>query len=407
MILRLAVRNALRNRRRSGLTATTVFLGTALATVALSWIQGVLGQISDVASRFGGHVRVVTPAWEEREDLFPLEAVIDPVDPVLAAVRGTPGIVAAWPRIQAPVGLSVGEDLAETFALATGAEPSWYAEILDVDGLLVAGRGLDGEGEAVLGRNVADRLHAGPGDDVIVLGQTRDGAPSPVRVTVTGVIGAGNGLVDQGIYLHLDTMRWIVDAEDGAVEVVGYGADRWSARRLAAAVRTQEGARDLAVTAWSDRDPMGSLLILVDAMRAILAGAVVVVTSLAVWNTMMMSVLERTREIGVLRAMGMSRAGIVGLFAVEALTIASLGGLAGTALGALGACYLEVVGIEFGERAAQNVSTEIPISTVMRGDLTWEVALTGFGLGLAMALVGSVLPAWRAAAVEPVEAMRQ
>ena len=135
-----------------------------------------------------------------------------------------------------------------------------------------------------------------------------------------------------------------------------------------------------------------------------LAGSIVFITALGVLNTMLMSVLERTSEVGVLRALGMGRAAVVFLFVVEALVIGVLGALPGVVLGAIVSFFLERDGIEMGEKISSQVS--MPISTTFRADLSLEVTLISFALGLSMAALGALLPSIRAAGIQPVDAMR-
>jgi putative ABC transport system permease protein len=158
------------------------------------------------------------------------------------------------------------------------------------------------------------------------------------------------------------------------------------------------------VQAWSEREPWKSVASSVSGVQSVIVVIFVLLTALGIWNTMMMSVLERTHEIGVLRAMGLSRAGTVGLFVGEALTIAVAGGLLGVALGVYPAWWLETHGIRIGERTAASVS--LGISEVVRGDLTGAIVAAAFALGLLMALLGSLVPALRAASIAPVSAMR-
>ena len=129
-----------------------------------------------------------------------------------------------------------------------------------------------------------------------------------------------------------------------------------------------------------------------------IGGIFVFITALGVLNTMLMSVLERTGEIGVLRAMGLRPAGVVIMFVVEALVIAAVGGAVGVAIGSLGGVWLEVHGLDLGDAMARMPST-MPVNRVLRADWTPWVAELAFALGLVMALVGSVTPSLRAVAV--------
>ena len=153
--------------------------------------------------------------------------------------------------------------------------------------------------------------------------------------------------------------------------------------------------------AWSDREPWHSIGASIRGMQGAIVFVFVLLAALGIWNTMMMSVLERTHEIGVLRAMGKSRLGTVSLFVGEAMAIAVGGGLLGLALGAYPSWLLETKGIYIGSKGATAGFAE-----TMYGDLNWHSVLLVFGLGLLMALLGSVIPAMRAANIQPVSAMR-
>jgi putative ABC transport system permease protein len=135
------------------------------------------------------------------------------------------------------------------------------------------------------------------------------------------------------------------------------------------------------------------------------AGVIVFITALGVLNTMLMSVLERTAEIGVLRALGMKGRAIVALFFVEALAIGAVGGAVGVFLGSLAALRLEAVGMDLGA-AADKMPATLPVNRVLHADWTPEIALLAFALGLLMALLGAALPSLRATAIQPVIAMR-
>jgi putative ABC transport system permease protein len=129
--------------------------------------------------------------------------------------------------------------------------------------------------------------------------------------------------------------------------------------------------------------------------------------ALAIFNTMTMSVLERTGEIGVMRAMGQSRLGAVGTFLAEALMIGGLGGLAGIVLGTLPALYLESNGFSYGTEVMEEMGDDYVMTSVMHGDLTPEIIGLALVVGLTTAALGAFFPSIRAARIQPSEAMKQ
>ena len=406
MIPALAWRNARRNVRRSLLTAATVVIGVALATVALAWMDGVFASLFDAGARQMGHVRIVTEAFADREELAPLDAALPDAAALAARIEGLPGVERVAPRVGQPVTVTVGETIGDTFALAVAAPVDWFGEVLRLPEDLVAGPGFSGagDGQLVLGGVVADQAGAKVGDRVLILGQTRDGALAPVEGELVGIVRTGTAIVDQAVFLPLAAGQWMADVGAGASELLVYGASRDDAVPLANAVRESLAGEGVVVQAWSEREPLASMAGIIGAVRAVVAGLVILLCALAVWNTMSMSVRERTSEIGVLRALGLRRRDIVGLFVLEGVVIALLGGAVGVVLGGAAGTYLEVVGVSIGEQVTQN--TPLPIQTTLYADMNPTVAATGLFVALLTALVGTALPAVAAAAVQPVEAMR-
>lgn len=405
LLLRLAMRNVRRNVHRTALTAGTVVFGTMLLTVALAWITGVFGTLTGTMAQFGGHARVMMPNFAAREELLPLQDHLQHADDLAAAARKIPGVTGAYPRIVTGVTLTKGDEIGDQFGLAVGAPIGWYTEQLHLDKSVVLGTMFTGaEGETVLGRTVAEAIDAAPGDTILALGVTQDGAMAPIKAKVVGVVSGGNQLIDNGIFLLIEPMRWMADIDDGATELLVYGDDPTDGVSLAAALRADPAFAGDVVQAWDEQPSIAGLVAMSGVVNSIISGIIVFVCALGVWNTMMMSVMERTREIGVMRAMGLTRPGTVVLFVAEGLVIAAMGGAVGVLLGAIPALALQVYGLNLGERLVQNVG--IPIQSHVYASMTPGVAVEAFLLGLCTALVGTAIPAYRAASVQPVDAMR-
>ena len=420
LILSLAVRNTLRYRRRSMLTALTVMMGTALLTIGISWVTGVLGSFFQTGTQALGHVRVVTARYAEREQLQPLYENIPDTGPVVERLEALPGVVHAYPRIQMGVAASRGgEEIGETFGLVVGAPPGYFSEVLGLRDRVAEGRYFSDDPaeaaeEALIGVTLARQMEIGPGDEAIFLGQTQDGSISPVKVRVAGLIDSGNGLFDRQAYVDLEKARWMADIPDGALEILVFGEDWGEAEALAEVISPAiaelgeaagltEGR--LIAEPWSHRDPWSGMLAIVSTVIGMMIGIIVFITALGVLNTMLMSVLERTAEIGVLRAMGLGVGGVVLLFVVESLAISTVGGALGAVIGTVPSLLLETHGLDLGA-VASSLPATLPVNRVLHADWTPIIALQSFGLGILMAFIGAASPALRAAGIQPVSAMR-
>ncbi len=405
MLFSLALRNSLRNRRRSLLTATMVMLGVASLTVAMSWIEGVFGSMVGTASNLAGHVRVVDADYARREQLNPLYENIVVSAPLEAAIRAVPGVIGVYPRISMGVTATVGEEIGEEFGLVQGGPIALFEGPLALPSHLVEGRLLADDGEVVIGKKLVEKMGAHLGDDVVLLGQTQDGSMSPAKLKLVGIVDLGNAMQNRQIFVTLDKARYMADIPDGAVELGVYAADKSEGKALAAQIAALSELAGTDVKSWDQRPPFDNIVGLISTVKGVAASAMVFITALGVLNTMLMSVLERTGEIGVMRAMGLRRHQVVSLFVLEALGISAIGGVLGAAFGGAGGYWLQVHGVNLGT-VVDKLPASIPVNSTVYAQVTPGILVSAVLLGLSMAVVGGVIPALRASRIEPIEAMR-
>ncbi len=416
LTLAMALRNTRRSWRRSLLTAAAITIGTGLLHVGMAWQDGVLDGALDQATRVAGHVRIVTVKFSDKEAFFPISENLPATDPILAAIHTLPG-VHAYARLALPATVSTGAEIGEEFTLLQGATPEYFNDVLDLDSHIHEGRtiqpGPEGDKEAVVGQAIAEEAGITLNEEVVFLGQTQDGSLSPIKQKVVGIADFGSRQQNKLVYITLEKARYMADIPAGATEIVVYGDDRETAEPLAEQIRalpalaaTNPPLSDLEIKAWSQRKPWSDIVRYISPILTMMAAVIVSLTGLVVLNTMLMSVLERTGEIGVLRALGMRRTQTLTLFVTEALGIALVGGLLGATFGTAGALYLQYYGVNIGQ-GVNKLPAAVPLNTTVYGHFDPMNLAYGLLLSLLMAVVGSLLPAWRASRIEPVEAMRQ
>ena len=407
MLIRLAIRNVFRNTRRSLLTAGMVTLGSALLCLAIAWMQGVIEEVLAMATASAGHVRVVDPEFAKLEKMLPLYANVPNAQGLAAEIGALESVAGAYPRIGVGVIITNTEEIGDHFALLLGAPLELYSEQYHLNDQLVQGSGWFKEPrDMLLGRKVASEMGVEIGDKVDINGMTQDGSFSGLSGTVVGIVAGENPVQERQVFMALAPVQHLTDIPDGATEVLVFGTDRSRDQAMAKEIRGLAATKDLMVQEWSTREPWAGMVAMFDVINGIIMIIIIFITSLGVWNTMTISVLERTGEIGVLRAMGMKRLSAVALFVLEAMMIGILGGVLGVILGGIPAYYLEVVGVSIGEDVIENMDANTPFSRILRADLNGFVVGITFMTALSMSLVGSALPSLRAALIQPVEAMR-
>jgi putative ABC transport system permease protein len=404
LLIRLALRNARRNVRRTLLTMATVLIGTSLVVLATAWLEGIFGGMLDAMAETYGHIRIVDTDFLEKEALAPMYENVPDAEKAVAAAKSVDGVVAAYPRILTGALMAKGEELGEDFGLVMGASADWYVERLKGPEHVIAGTWLTGKkDEVVLGRKLAQQLDVTVGDEVLLLGQTQYGSMSDLAPTVVGVVSA-DVMVDNQAYLNLEDAQWMLDLEGGALEVLVYGAgtDAATLAPIADQLAVQPDLAGTTAQMWLRREPIPTMQPMVDGMSGFIAGLVLFITSLAIFNTMTMSVMERTGEIGVMRAMGLSRMGAVALFAVESGLIGLAGGIGGALLGGAAGMYLQVYGVSL----LDQMGSAYPMTYTFYASVTASNLTSAVMLGIFIALFGALLPAWRAGRIQPVTAMK-
>jgi len=363
----------LRNLARRKLRMSLSILGIALsigATVALLGVSlGLVGQISAVVSEAGSQLTVVQriPKGLTFGYLGTLPGG------VVEALRSLPGVARVSPLVLAPASVTT-----EIIFLIYGVEPDGpTASHLEI----TSGRRLRaGDGPVViLGRRAAEGMGKGVGDTISVNSR---------ELPIIGIYESGVSLEDGGAMMTLAAAREFLGLGDRVSMVKVTATDP---ARVAALRREIEG-RFPEVTAITSDEFVRDRLNLDAAVQAAWAISIIalLLSVLAVTNTMAMAVVERTREIGILLAVGWSRGRILAMFLGEALVLSLLGG---------------VVGIGLGMAALRALSAgykTLPFPSAVPAEMLAGAVL----LALVVGMVGGALPAWRASRLDPVAALR-
>jgi ABC-type lipoprotein release transport system permease subunit len=402
MFLKIAFRNIFRQRRRTLLTMLTMLGGFVLCSFSIAWVDGSYANVIDLFTRNRlGHLQIHQRDYVDRPSLY---RTIDDYEEVGAALDGIERIVAWAPRVYAAGLAAVGERT--TGARIIGIDPGREDRATHFDRKVARGHALPTEaaGEALLGKGLAERLEASVGDEVVIVSQAADGSIANDGYTVTGIVDSGDEMNDQqALYLHLADAQELLVLEGRAHEMVIIADSIRRLEPLADEVRRTVARPELQVETWKEFASS-----FYDAMRADQQGnwisivIIIMLVAIGVLNTVLMSVLERTREFGLLRAVGTAPRQVFGLVVTESVIMSVLAVGVGTVISLVLNDWLSHTGvpmpvtIDYGGMTFSEMYTEVNLRSFL---IPWLAVVLS-------AVLVSVPAAIRAARTRPAAAMR-
>ncbi|MDD5383166.1 MAG: FtsX-like permease family protein, partial [Candidatus Margulisbacteria bacterium] len=219
-----------------------------------------------------------------------------------------------------------------------------------------------------------------------------------------GIYSFQSPTIDRKVFLiPIESAQYLLDLPGSASELFiitdNVARARLTAGSIAAALG--EGYR---VTAWQDQGAIYFFLELVKWLYLIILIIMVLMSAFTILNTMFMTVLERTREIGMMKALGMANRQLVVMVLLEALVLGAMASLIGAALGAGLSYFTSIYGYNM-TKTVENM--EFPTFNIVYSDFSWKYILISFIIGMICSVLAAVFPALRAAKLEPTEALHE
>ncbi len=402
-LAKLAWRNLWRHKRRTQLLLAVV----AYASIAIIFFWGFFDGVVDMM--------VTSQArYLQAPVLIAREAYVTDPDPdralsdlgFVAGLASDPDVRAAAPRFELPALLR--SPYQALGASLRGVDPAREGAVSDLPGELAQGRLPDGPGQIALGRRLAERLDVRLGERVVADVQSEAGAQA-AGLELVGIFDADMRAVDETIaWIHLDDAR----ALSGVPTATGVALDVPAGRERAVAARlNEEGALPEGVAAYSIHDQLSGLLAGIENKRLAMMPIVslfALFAAVTVMSTVVVSVIERTREFGVTASLGMTQGRIARMVMLEAAFVTVLGFVAGSSTGYLINWTLSVTNLmgPMMQRVYSGILDDFALSADLAIGLSLGyLAWTGLTVLLAAALALAV-PGRRIRALQPAEAMR-
>ena len=402
-LFKIAYRDLIRNRRRSLLTLVAIAVGVSLLVFMSGFIQGAITDSIENNIRLQtGHLKIRAASYDEDKVSLAWEDLLDNPEELAAQVRGLDGVEAASPVLWGSGIVSTREESVGVRVFGIDPLSDVHARIRDG---LAAGEYLqpDDRSGVLLGQRLAESLGVAVGDQISLLVNTADEAPDEATFTIRGLYATGVPVYDDTtIFLPLSKAQAFTHTEGRASMILALLKDRELADGLAAALR----APGYTVLTWREMNQV--ILQAIQAgmgMLYIMYLVVLMVVAVVIANTLLMSVFERIREMGILSALGMKGREILLMFVVEAGILGAVGVVLGVVLGSLGVFYLSRVGLRIGDMATMTTVSAAYSDTMYARFAPAETIAVAIA-AMVIILLASLYPARFAARLQPVDALR-
>ncbi len=407
LLIRLALRNLLRNLPRTLISASAVCLGLAILIIGDGLADGAHNQmVKDGIAAQAGHVVLQQRDWQEKRDLnLTIPDAAEMAARFQSAIPGATVVSRIYfqglltsPSGSAGVGLSA-------------VEPPKERIVDDIRDHLVQGTDLADAargGAIVIGTNLAETLDVGIGDKVVLMAQHGPDIQSHL-FRVTGIFSYGIDEID-GFFAQIP----LRDAQDFLGlhdQVTQISAHLAGSRQLAPALSAARAAfpePELDVLSWKQAMPDLYEWITIDSAGLyIMIMIMAVIVAMGILNTVLMSVLERVREFGVMLALGLKPGQLFRLVLWEALFLGIVATAVGLALGLAGNAYFTVHGLDYAELAGGSMEASgVALNSLIHSDLSPSKTVIFSLMALAITVISAVYPAWRASRLSPVDCLQ-
>ena len=328
---RFAWLNTRRNRRRSLVTVAIAALGTAAILLAGGFALSTYQGLAEASARTTGHLVLARTAQFDGFEDTPLQHGLTDAQALRRRLLADPAVRQVLPRVEFGGLISNGDK--SVIMMGVGIEPDAEFAVKGPFLTVEAGRELAGaeRGAVMLGAGLARNLKVQPGASLTLLAGTTEGAMNALDVTVAGIVSTGVPEIDQRlVYTDVATAQRLLVTD--RVSSLGIFLDRMEAT-LPARARLGASLPDLALRTWEEQAPFyRSVRALYNRIFGALGLIIGVIVVVVVANAMAMSVIERTREIGTLRALGTRPGQLLQTLAMEGLLLGAAGGAIGAAI---------------------------------------------------------------------------
>ena len=404
ILVKMALRNIFRNKKRSMITLIAVSFGLSALIFLRSFMYGAQSQMIDNITRtLTSDAQIVPKALE---NIYNTNAYLDNADQIREVLKNDPRIEGVAERVIA----------AGIVASATSSMPTYIVggtremeDLIKSKNTLVEGRDLEPSDEhgAIIGKKMREVLGVQLGEKVVLTAQDYYGSMAGEALKLVGTFETGNDQIDNGtIVIRMETAQRLLSIDKRISKFAIKVRDGVNVESVVRGLRDKIGSAETRVLMWQELIPMMAQLIqFQNGTLFVVVMIVLIVVAAGILNTLMMSIIERIREFGLMMALGTTPQQVIFLVVAESFILTMAGAILGFAVGIGVSIYLGHHGIDL--TSFVSTFSNFLIGSHVYPKIDWAYMLLFVVVVFISNLLVSFYPAWRASKLEPVEAMRQ
>ncbi len=419
MLVKLAWRNVFRQKRRTVFTLLTMTSGFILSSLAIGWVNGSYsGIIMYFTNNRTGQIQLHHAGYIDDPSIYSTIDNYQPLGTVLDSISG----VKAWtPRIYSgallavrPAGAAAGSMFSNSAAATViGIDPVMEDAATDFSNRILSGDMLTSSaadtlysacGQIILGKELSAVLDASEGDSLVMLSQATDGAVVDRKYVIKGIISTGNANIDRNTcYVTLSDAQLLFALPDKVHEIAVMTFSLNTVDALRDDIAARLSGNGLEIDSWKVfAKEFYNGMKADEASLRVMIFIILFVAAMGVLNTILMMVLERRREFGVMKALGTKPGFIVKIVVLEANIMGLISIAAGSVLSTAGLLYFSGHGLVFDPPVNYGGAIFREMITSVSPECYWIPALCI----IITASIISFLPALKAAHTSPAKALR-
>jgi len=413
-VLRIALRNVIRHRRRALITAVTMMVGIGLF-IALDSLYNGLDRLSvdDLINFRDSSVKIFSAAYDADRESFPLDKGVPDAASLESWLKKDKRVVAVTTRTQFLA--QAGNNRDTTYVIGTAVDPAADPTVFALKNVVSGSYFTPQAGadrQIIIGRELAEKLGLTLGDTMVLAASTRFEAQNADDFTIIGLLSTSDPTLNKGtVFITLNAANDFLDLGGLVTEMDVRLRPRVNLSDTlaeSASVAAEVKAAFPALAPYSFQDLNKGILTVLKQKRIwgyVMMLFILLIAAVGIVNTVLMSVYERIREVGVLKALGFQGKEVVRMFILEGFFIGCLGSVLGAALGILINCYSIYVGFPL-QKFGSDVGAGFAFWGTLRGEWNPGSILFAVIFGMVIAVIAAAIPARSAARMTATSALR-